>query len=150
MEGTTLLDLRYVMGIMDMYMKRVYCACAVLSLLFYPRLVRVWMCFWGLWSPWAVLSICVSLSRSPWRDPHRLMISYACVSRSSKSNCELNCVWLSVWSVFKHRAQGHWLNTISIGQCAQMYSPSSFKEKLQCQQASSVWKCLILLFILLY
>lgn len=31
--------------------------------------MRVWMDFWGLSSPWAVLSICVSLSRSPQKRP---------------------------------------------------------------------------------
>lgn len=85
----------------DMYLYRELCACVVLSFLCYPRPVRVWVSRVyqapGRCSPsvWASPDL-------PRRDPHRLMISYACVSRSEKRNCELNCVWLSVWSVFKH------------------------------------------------
>ncbi len=55
--------------IIDMYLYRELCACVVLSFLRYPRPVRVWMGFSGLSSPWAVYSICVSLSRSPQKRP---------------------------------------------------------------------------------
>lgn len=55
--------------IIDMYLYRELFACVVLSFLCYPRPVWVWMGFSGLSSPWAVLSICVSLSRSPQKRP---------------------------------------------------------------------------------
>lgn len=135
--------------IIDMYLYREPCACVVLSFVCYPRPLWVWMGFLGLSSPWAVLSICVSLSRSPQKRPTQTndIIRVRLSLLEEKLWAEL-CLAFCLVSLQTPSSRSLVKRDLDGPLCTAVLSQFILRE-ITVLKGSNVLNCLILLFILL-